>query len=79
MDDENIGRILKFLEVREEDLPTFCLITFKGHLVKYKPDNWEYYLDNIQTFINNCKSGKVKPHRNSQDLPEDWKEFVEKH
>ena len=79
VDDEKNRRILKFLEVREEDLPTFCLTTFKGHLLKYKPDNSEFSHHNIQSFINNCKSGDVKPHLNSQDLPEDWNEFVGKH
>ena len=72
--DEKSGRVLKFLEVREEGLPTFCLTTFKGHLVKYKPDISKFSHINIRSFINNCKSGKVEPHLNIQDLPDDWNE-----
>ena len=74
VDDEKNRRILKFLEVREEGLPTFCLTTFKGHLVKYKPDISKFSHINIRSFINNCKSGKVEPHLNIQDIPDDWNE-----
>ena len=73
-DEEKNQRVLKTLEVKSEEVPTYRLTVFKGHLIKYKPDTPDFSPPYLKKFISDVKSGKTKPHLNTEEVPSDWDE-----
>ena len=50
-DEEKNQRVLKTLEVKLEELPTYRLTVFKGHLIKYNPDAPDFSAPALKKFI----------------------------
>ena len=73
-DEEKNQRVLKTLEVKSEEVPTYRLTVFKGRLIKYKPDTPDFSPPNLKKFISDVKSGQTKPHLNTEEVPSDWAE-----
>lgn len=65
-------KLMEFLGVTNKDLPTFRLTAHTDDLIKYKPASEEITEANISAFVMAFKTGELKPHLNTQELPEDW-------
>jgi len=68
--EENKG-VLDFLGVKEEDLPQFLIFSMDTS-AKYKPDNKEISVANVEDFVTSYLDGKLKPSLKTADLPADW-------
>jgi len=70
-DEEEHKRVLDFFGITEEEVPTFRL-SAGDDMVKFKPENKELSEENIRAFVKSWKSGELKPHLKSEEVPEDW-------
>ncbi|XP_072167834.1 protein disulfide-isomerase 2-like [Diadema setosum] len=66
------ARILEYFLLGEEDLPAVRLITLDGDMKKYKPTTTELTTETLTQFVKDFQAGTLKPHLNSQEIPEDW-------
>merc|ERR550519_817211 len=70
-------RMLDFFGIKEAHLPSFRAIVLSedmsmANTVQYKPDDNTTEVENIRTFVKEFLAGNLKPHRKSEDIPEDW-------
>merc|ERR550519_965320 len=69
--------MLDFFGIKEAHLPSFRAIVLSedmsmANTVQYKPDDNTIEVENIRTFVKEFLAGNLKPHRKSEDIPEDW-------
>lgn len=72
VDDEDSGRILEFFGIKKDDCPTVRYINLGQDMTKYKPDFTDITIENLNTFVSDTLSGKVKAHLMSEEIPADW-------
>lgn len=72
IDDEDSGRILEFFGIKKDDCPTVRYINLGQDMTKYKPDFTDITIENLNTFVSDTLSGKVKAHLMSEEIPADW-------
>ena len=70
-------RLIDFLGIKEADLPSFRAIVLSedmsmANTVQYKPEDDTIEVKNLRTFVKEFLAGNLKPHRKSEDIPEDW-------
>lgn len=66
-------RILEFFNTKMEDCPTYRYISLKEEgMAKFKPDKTEITTESIRTFVQDIQDGKMQPHLNSEEIPDDW-------
>merc|ERR1719419_1837941 len=63
---------MESLGVTQRSLPTVRITKHTDDLVKYKPEGNDVTEDIMRSFIADFMAGKVEPHLNSQELPDDW-------
>jgi protein disulfide-isomerase A1 len=71
-DDEDSGRILEFFGIKKEECPVVRYINLAQDMTKYKPDNAEITVANLQKFVGDILDGKLKAHLMSEEVPADW-------
>lgn len=72
VDKEDNGRILEFFGIAEADVPTYRIINVEGEMSKFAPDTNDASKEAISAFVGSYLDGTLKPHMNSEDVPEDW-------
>lgn len=72
VDEEDNLRILEFFGLKEEDCPTYRIISLSEDMKKYKPETADLTAEKIGEFVKSYHSGSLKPHLMSQDVPADW-------
>ena len=70
-DESEHKRVLDFFGISEDEVPTFRL-SAGDDMVKFKPENKDFSEENIRSFIQSWKDGKLQPHLKSDEVPEDW-------
>lgn len=71
-DEDDHRRVIEFLGLKDEKLPTMRIIQMQEDVIKYKPESTEIEEENIKKFVNDYKDGKVPIHYLTEKLPEDW-------
>nr|DAZ86636.1 TPA_inf: venom-related protein PDI [Conus judaeus] len=70
---EESERIMEFFSLKAADTPAMRLIQLdEEDLVKYKPESDSLDKSTITKFVQDFLDGKLKPHLNSEEVPEDW-------
>jgi len=72
VDKEDNGRILEFFGISESDVPTYRIINVEGEMSKFAPESDDASEEAISGFVGSYLDGSLKPHMNSEDIPEDW-------
>ncbi|KFV10496.1 Protein disulfide-isomerase-like of the testis, partial [Tauraco erythrolophus] len=65
------GRIFEYFRIREVDLPAVRILNLTSD-AKYKMSADEVTVENIREFCQSYLNGKAKPHRSSEEIPEEW-------
>ncbi|KAK2705609.1 protein disulfide-isomerase-like [Artemia franciscana] len=65
-------RIMEFFGIKKTELPTMRLIKLEEDMTKYKPEDPELTAENMKSFVQAFLDNKLKPHRLSEEIPEDW-------
>jgi len=71
-DEAEHKRVIDFFGITEEELPTFRVTASDDDMIKFKPEDASLTEDNMRNFIKKFKSGDLKPHLKTEELPEDW-------
>merc|ERR1712106_262213 len=71
-DEEDHKRILEFLAIKDEELPTFRAIKLGEDMAKFKPADDTIETANVKSFVGEFLEGKLKQHLMTEDIPEDW-------
>merc|ERR1711983_222899 len=71
-DEEDHKRIMEFFGMEESELPSMRIIKLEEDMSKFKPDSTEISTDNIRAFVKAYRSGELKQHLMSAEIPEDW-------
>ena len=72
VDKEDNGRILEFFGISEADVPTYRIINVEGEMSKFAPETNDATTEAISTFVGSYLDGSIKPHMNSEEVPDDW-------
>lgn len=73
IDEDDNRRVVEFLGLKEEAMPAMRIIQMKEtDIIKYKPESNAIEEDNVRSFIEDFKEGKVPVHYLSETTPEDW-------
>jgi protein disulfide-isomerase A1 len=72
VDKEDNGRILEFFGIDEAQTPTYRIINVEGEMAKFAPPNNDVTTEAISGFVASYLDGTLKPHLNSEEVPEDW-------
>lgn len=70
--DESAERIMEFFTISKEDTPTSRLINLDGDMRKYVPEFNDITAEKLSPFVEAYLAGDLKPHLNTEDIPEDW-------
>jgi protein disulfide-isomerase A1 len=73
MDEKEHQSVLNVFGLRAEEIPTMRIVNFGDDgMIKFRPDNDDLTVENIEEFVQSYIDGKIKPDLLSQDLPDDW-------
>ena len=71
-DEDDHRRVIEFLGLKEEKLPTIRIIQMKEDIIKFKPEKTDIEEENIRKFVEDYLADKVPIHYLTEKLPEDW-------
>jgi protein disulfide-isomerase A1 len=71
-DEDDHRRVIEFLGLKDEKMPTMRIIQMKEDIIKYKPESTDIEEENINKFVKDYVDGKVPIHYLTEKLPEDW-------
>ena len=71
-DEDDHRRVIEFLGLKEEKMPTMRIIQMQEDVIKYKPESTEIEEENIKNFVTDYVAGKVPINYLTEKLPEDW-------
>ncbi|CAB4022914.1 disulfide-isomerase 2-like [Paramuricea clavata] len=73
VDVDDNSRVSEFFGLTKDDVPTVRIINMtEQDMAKFKPDFETISAETLRQFAQDFVDGKLKPHRMSEDLPEDW-------
>ncbi|WP_395241671.1 hypothetical protein, partial [Salmonella sp. s51933] len=73
VDVEDNSRVSEFFGLTKDDVPTVRIINMtEQDMAKFKPDFEKLTADALRQFAQDFVDDKLKPHRMSEDVPEDW-------
>lgn len=58
--------------MKKDNVPSMRIIKLEAEMAKYKPENPELTVENVNEFVSSFLDNKLKRHLLTQDLPEDW-------
>jgi protein disulfide-isomerase A1 len=70
--EEASERIMEFFNIKDGDTPTSRLINLEDDMRKYIPDFNDLTAEKLVPFVEAYLAGDLKPHLNTEDIPEDW-------
>ncbi|CAB4062342.1 PDIA1 [Lepeophtheirus salmonis] len=71
-DEDDNRRVIDYLGLKKDKMPTMRIIQMKDEIWKFKPDDTTVAKDNIQKFIDEYLEGKILRDYKTEDLPSDW-------
>ena len=71
-EDDGHTRIMRMLDIKESELPTFRAIKLGEDLEKYIPEDPSITAENVKNFVAKFLAGELKPHLKTEEVPEDW-------
>ena len=71
-DEDDNRRVVEFLGLKDDKMPTARIIQMKDDIIKYKPESTEIEEENVRKFIEDYLEDKVPIHYLTEKLPEDW-------
>jgi protein disulfide-isomerase A1 len=72
VDKPDNGRILEFFGITAEQTPTYRVINVTENMEKFAPPTSETTEAAISAFVGGYLDGTVKPHVNTEEIPDDW-------
>ncbi|XP_028395473.1 protein disulfide-isomerase 2-like [Dendronephthya gigantea] len=73
VDVEDNSRVSEFFGLTKDDVPTVRIINMtEQDMAKFKPDFETFSADALRKFAQDFVDGSLKPHRMSEDIPDDW-------
>jgi len=71
-EDDEHTRVMRLLDIKESDLPTFRAIKLGEDIEKFVPEDASITAENVKDFVAKLLAGELKPHLKTEEVPEDW-------
>eukprot|EP00096_Caligus_rogercresseyi_P004219 TRINITY_DN183_c0_g4_i1.p1 TRINITY_DN183_c0_g4~~TRINITY_DN183_c0_g4_i1.p1 ORF type:complete len:523 (-),score=193.74 TRINITY_DN183_c0_g4_i1:173-1741(-) len=72
IDEDDNRRVIDYLGIKKDKMPSLRIIQMKDEIWKFKPDDTSVTKENVQKFVDEYLEGKIMRDYKSEDLPSNW-------